>query len=174
MAKLRKMLGDIQSPSVIALMRLIETQSKETLARWAIEYAMTNCRTLYKDTYPTDTRLSDAVTAVEGYLGGEIKLKDIKPYLREAATAAKEAEGVVEQAAARAIATACAVVQTPTNALGYTFYCVAAMVYARVGLEQEQEVYNTQAEEGFKEVLKSLEVIAVQDESNPVRVNWNC
>lgn len=32
MAKLRKMLGDIESQEYILLMRLIETQSKETLA----------------------------------------------------------------------------------------------------------------------------------------------
>lgn len=38
MAKLRKMLGDINDPSVVELMQVMETQSKTTLARWAIDY----------------------------------------------------------------------------------------------------------------------------------------
>ena len=38
MAKLRKMLGDVDSPECIAMMRLIETQSETTLARWALGY----------------------------------------------------------------------------------------------------------------------------------------
>ena len=43
--KLRKMLGDVNSPEVTKLMRLIETQSLKTLANWAIEYAGTTiCR----------------------------------------------------------------------------------------------------------------------------------
>ena len=33
MAKLRKMLGSLEDPSVVALMRLIETQSKGTLVK---------------------------------------------------------------------------------------------------------------------------------------------
>ena len=39
MAALRKMLGDMNSNAATALMRLIETQSKETLTRWAAAYA---------------------------------------------------------------------------------------------------------------------------------------
>ncbi len=35
MAKLRKMLGRADDPQIIQLMRLIETQSKTTLAAWA-------------------------------------------------------------------------------------------------------------------------------------------
>lgn len=38
MAKLRRMLGDIQSEACIALMTLIETQSAKTLAAWSIRY----------------------------------------------------------------------------------------------------------------------------------------
>lgn len=38
MPKMRKMLGDINSQECIALMQLIETQSKDTLAAWAVNY----------------------------------------------------------------------------------------------------------------------------------------
>lgn len=39
MAKLRKMLGSPDSPYIISLMRLIETQSKHTISCWAVSYA---------------------------------------------------------------------------------------------------------------------------------------
>lgn len=38
MAKLRKMLGSADSPYIVSLMRLIETQSKETIAGWCLDY----------------------------------------------------------------------------------------------------------------------------------------
>ncbi|MBQ8642472.1 MAG: hypothetical protein IJ480_09680 [Clostridia bacterium] len=38
MVKLRKMPGDVNSPECTALMRQIETQSKETLAGWAAAF----------------------------------------------------------------------------------------------------------------------------------------
>lgn len=39
MAKARKMLSDLNAPYIQSLMRLIETQSKSTLAHWAVDYA---------------------------------------------------------------------------------------------------------------------------------------
>ena len=39
MAALRKMLGDMNGNAATSLMRLIETQSRETLTRWAAAYA---------------------------------------------------------------------------------------------------------------------------------------
>lgn len=38
MPKLRKMLGSADHPTVQKLMRLIETQNKQTLAAWAVDY----------------------------------------------------------------------------------------------------------------------------------------
>lgn len=39
MPNLRKMLGNVQSEECRSLMRLMETQSKKTLADWAVAYA---------------------------------------------------------------------------------------------------------------------------------------
>jgi hypothetical protein len=40
MPKLRKILGnDMNAPYLVSLMSLIETQSKETIARWCVSYA---------------------------------------------------------------------------------------------------------------------------------------
>lgn len=37
--KMRKMLGDVNSPSCVALRELIDTQSKDTIRKWCLEYA---------------------------------------------------------------------------------------------------------------------------------------
>ena len=50
MAKLRKMLGDVNQPEIVRLMRMIETQSKETLAKWAVDCAEER----YLDIYEKD------------------------------------------------------------------------------------------------------------------------
>ena len=39
MAKLTKMLGRADAPVCVELMRLMDTQSTATLAKWAVEYA---------------------------------------------------------------------------------------------------------------------------------------
>lgn len=48
MAKLRKMLGSLEDPNIVSLMSLIETQSKTTLANWAITYAEDNFLKIYE------------------------------------------------------------------------------------------------------------------------------
>ena len=53
-------------------------------------------------------------------------------------------------AAIRAILTACATYDTPTNALGFTFYAVAAIVYSEVGLfESKQKAQKGEIIHGF-------------------------
>lgn len=174
MAKLRKMLGNINDPCIIALMRLIETQSQKTLANWAMDYVEAHVLAIYAQTYdkaPFQKIMTDART----YLDGGMKLKDVKPSLREANQLAKEAvENPVAQAAARALSTACATVQTPTNALGFTFYTAAAIVYHQAGLNESQADYDALAVKEFEKLLESLQAVAVPDEENPAKINWNC
>ena len=99
MAKLRKMLGSADAPGVVALMRQMETQSRETLARWSAGYA---------------------------------PLRD----------AARQETAPAVQAALRAIGTAAAVMQTPTNALGMTFYAAAALAYHTLGEGADAAAYD--------------------------------
>ena len=49
MAALRKMLGDMNGNAATSLMRLIETQSRETLTRWAAAYAKEQYLPLIKE-----------------------------------------------------------------------------------------------------------------------------
>ena len=54
--KYRRMLSNWQAEPIIGLMRLIETQSKETLVNWAVGYAEANFLPLYTKYYPEDHR----------------------------------------------------------------------------------------------------------------------
>ena len=139
MRKLRKMLGDITDPSVVSLMRLIETQSKATLSGWAVDYAEKHYLGIYQKVYADERRLQEAVSGVREYLDGSRKQKDLKPLLQAAVQAAQEAvDNPPAQAAARAVATACRTVQSPASALGFAFYGAAASAYEKAGLVESQ------------------------------------
>ena len=175
MAKLRKMLCDINSPECTALMRLIETQSQATLAAWAVQYAKDNYLGIYKAQRPQDCLLRDTLLSCEQYLSGSRKLAELKPQLKEAAQAARGLyDNPVAQAAARAVSTACAVVKTPTNALGFLFYGSAAVAYSQAGLEETAETYNKIAETELQRAFASLQQASNPDEAHPARIKWNC
>lgn len=175
MAKLRKMLGSIESEECNMLMHLIETQSKTTLAAWAVSYVKNNYLRIYETECPGDLRLQETITGCEEYLQGNKKLNEIKPLLKDARQVAAEAgERPAAQAAARAIATACATVQTPTNALGFVFYGAAAEAYSQCGLTGNAEIYDNLAAAEFRKAYDTLQQMSVQGEENPAKIVWNC
>lgn len=172
--RLRKMLCDINSKECADLMRLIETQSKETLAKWAVGYAKNNYLRIYEE-QKEDSRLRGALDLCEKYFSGNLKLAEVKPVVKEAAQLARDISGnPIAQAAARAISVACATINTPTNALGFLFYGSAAVAYSRAGLEESQEVYDRIAQEELLRALLSLKEVSAPDEKNPAKINWNC
>jgi hypothetical protein len=63
MPKYRKMLNDINAPYLQSLMRLIETQSKITLANWYTGYAEEHILSIYEKSYPNDNRPRNTLTA---------------------------------------------------------------------------------------------------------------
>lgn len=173
-AKLRKMLGSAQSPGIVRLMRLIETQSVQTLAGWAADCAAGRYLPLYAAGRPEDTRLSEAVEAVRVCLKTGGKSASVRAELNAAAQAAKEETDPVLQAAARAVATACAAIRTPTNALGFAFYGAAARAYSELGTNAPAAGYDALAEREFAELYALLEKAAVENEPNPAKIDWNC
>lgn len=175
MPKLRKMLGDVNSPECVSLMKLIETQSQATLSSWAVSYAKDNYLPIYESQYPGDFRLRDILSACEEYLRGRLPLRDLKPSLRDAAQIARDAaDHPIAQAAARAVSTACATVQTPTNALGFLFYGAAAAAYSGSGLTQPPETYDTLATAEFEKAHASLQHSSIPNDPTPVKINWHC
>ncbi|NLW56615.1 MAG: hypothetical protein GX050_08410 [Firmicutes bacterium] len=174
--KLRKMLGDVNAPSTIALMRLIDTQGKETICNWCINYAEKNILPIFEKHCPHDSRPRNALKAARDYLDGKVKLSEVKNLiLKECHAAARELDtNPVAQAAARACGQASAVVHTLSHSLGLYFYGAAAIAYDRVGLNENAEVYNEIAEEVCADMTAALRAVAVEDEPNPAKIKWYC
>ena len=171
---LRKMLGSPDLPAIIRLMRLIETQSKDTLTRFAAEYVAQHYLPITDALLPDEPRLRAAIEAVRSHLDGA-PLSVVKAAVRDARAAAQSlSHAPVAQAAARAIATACAVATTPTNALGFAFYGAAAFAYHAAGTVADRAVHDDLATQELERIIAALEAVCVPEEPNPVRVDWGC
>ena len=175
MAKIRKMLGKADLPYIISLMKLIETQSKNTIVKWCDEYARENILPIYEKDYPKDTRLRNSLNATSEWLDGKIKLAEAKKIIKEAQVAAREAEGnQAAQAAARAIGAITSTINTITSSLGLVFYGAAAIAYSSVGVNENEEVYDEIVARECKKMEKTLEKITIKDETNSTKINWYC
>lgn len=175
MAKLRKMLGKADSPYIISLMRLIETQSKNTIVKWCNEYAREHILPIYEKEYPEDTRLKNALNASNEWLEGNMKLADAKKIIKEVQVAAREVEeNPAAQAAARAIGATTATISTVTSCLGLVFYGAASIAYSSIGVNEKIDVYDEIAARECKNMENALRKIAIIDEPNPAKINWNC
>jgi hypothetical protein len=58
MPKPRKMLGAADSPYIVSLMRLIDTQSKATIANWCMDYAEEHILPIFEKHCPGDNPMS--------------------------------------------------------------------------------------------------------------------
>ena len=174
--KLRKTLGDVNAPSTVALKELIDTQSKETIRRWCLDYAEAKVLPIFGRYCSGDDRSRNAINAAHDYLDGKVKFPVVKNIiLNECHAAARELDdNPVAQAAARAVGQGSAVVHTLTHSLGLFFYTAAAVAYDRVGLEATEEVYAQIAGEVCLEYTDALRAVAVINEPNPAKLKWNC
>jgi len=176
MPKLRKTLGDVNAPSTIALMRLLDTQSKETIGNWCMNYAAEHILPIFEKHCPGDDLPLKALLAARNYLNGKVKFPEVKNIiLNECHAAARELDGdPVAQAAARACGQGAAVVHTLSHALGLYFYAAAAVAYDRLGLNAAAAEYDKVAEELCADYTAALEAVAVDNEPNPAKIRWNC
>ena len=160
MAKLRKLLGAADSPYILSLMSLIETQSKTTIGDWCVDYAEKYILNIYEKAFPEDDRLRLAVEAYRSYRKGELKLPELKKAAALTVQAAKEAEkNPAAQAAARTIGQAIGAVYTPTHSLG---------------LEEKPEVYDQIAAQECAKMEEALRACMVENEKNPAKIKWYC
>ena len=174
--KLRKMLGDVNAPSAVALRKLIDTQSKDTIRKWCLDYVEKTILPIFERHCPGDDRPRNAVCAAREYLDGKVKFPAVKNIiLNECHAAARELDAnPTAQAAARAVGQGSAVVHTLTHSLGLYFYAAAAVAYDRIGLDASEEQYAMIAEEVCLDYTDALIAIAVEDEPMPVKLKWNC
>ena len=176
MKKLRKMLGAYDDEHIVELMKLIDTQSKETIASWCMDYAEENILPIYKKYYPEDNRPQIALDASRDWFKGLKKLPEVKDIiLNQCHQAAREAEdNPAAQAAARTLGQAAACFHTPTHSLGLAFYGGAAVAYDKLGLNATDEEYNKVAREEVLKMTEALRKVAVKDEPNKAKLKWYC
>jgi hypothetical protein len=157
-------------------MNLIDTQSKDTIRKWCLDYAEKKILPIFEKHCPGDKRPRNAIRAAHDYLDGKVKFPAVKNIiLNECHAAARELENnPVAQAAARAVGQGSAVVHTLTHSLGLFFYASAAVAYDRVGFEETDDEYAKIAEEICLDYTDALRIIAVENEPNPAKLKWNC
>lgn len=175
MAKPRKMLGRWDSPYIQSLMALIETQSKETIVHWCLDYTEEFVLPIYEAAYPDDPRPRQALNGARQWMAGEIKLPAAKQMILASHAAAREAEdSPAAQAAARACGQAAASIHMPSHSLGMAFYGAAAIAYTQVGTQASPQTYEDFAAQICGQMEHALRVIAVEEEPNPAKINWRC
>lgn len=175
MPKHRKMLTDWRAPYIWPLMKLIETQSKHTIAAWCVAYAEENILPIYEKDYLDDARPRKALAAAKSWMEGEIKLPEAKRFILDCHAAAREAEHTpAAQAAARAIGQTASVIHMPAHSLGLALYGGLAVAYDRAGMGEAWAVYEQIAAEECVKMHDALCAVAVENEPCPAKINWNC
>ncbi|MCE5236289.1 MAG: putative immunity protein [Clostridiaceae bacterium] len=171
----KKMLSDWEAPYIRSLMRLIETQSKATLAHWAVDYAESAALPLWSKHYPDDPRPKNALRAARAWLAGAIKLPQTKTEILACHAAAREADGnPVAQAAARAIGQSSSTIHSARHCIGLAFYGAVAVAYHSLGTDAPWARIEQRAAEECGRMEAALRAVAVENEPNPAKIDWKC
>jgi hypothetical protein len=175
MTKARKMLSDLEAPYIRELMKQIETQSKPTLAHWAVDYAERVILPIWNRRCPGDSRPENALHAARAWLSGAIKLPQAKAVILECHAAAREAEtDPAAQAAARAIGQCASTIHSATHCIGLAFYGALAVAYDTLGANAPwQQLEHCAAFECWR-MLEALRTVSVDNEPNPAKIGWEC
>jgi len=175
MSKTRKMLSDWNAPYIQSLLKLIETQSKATLATWAVDYSQLVILPLWNKYYPDDLRPLKAINAARDWLSGTIKLPLAKPAILECHGAARDAhENPIAQASARAIGQSASTIHSARHCIGLAFYGALAIAYDRVGADSPWEQIEQCAAEECACMEAALRAVSVDDEPNQAKIDWKC
>ncbi|MHC1720395.1 MAG: putative immunity protein [Clostridiaceae bacterium] len=175
MPKTRKMLSDWDAPCIQSLVKLIETQSKATLANWAVDYAEAVLLPLWTKFHPEDLRPENALEAARQWLSGTIKLPQAKKAILECHGAARENDGnPVAQAAARAIGQSASTIHSARHCIGLPLYGALAVAYDKLGTNAPWEQLQECAADECGPMLDALRAVAVENEPNPAKIAWKC
>ena len=177
MAELKKTLGSAEHPTAKKIKALLSTQGLNTIVEWACDYADDYYMPILKERNAEDETLTAAIKAVREWLEGALTDEGTHPFCNEALHSARESEkdaDPVITAAKRAVSTACSVIHNPSNALSFAFYGAAAYAYKEAGIEADELIYDKLASMELNRVLATLQGSALEDETNPYQIDWNC
>lgn len=173
MVKARKILSDRKAPYIQSLMKLIETQSKVTLAHWAINYSEQVILPLWIKHNPDDVRPQKALNAAREWLLGTIKLPQAKLAILECHAAAREVDkNPVAQASARAVGQSASTIHSARHCIGLAFYGALAVAYDQLGSAAPWAKIEQFAIEECGRMETALRAIAVNNEENPAKIDW--
>jgi hypothetical protein len=175
MPKARKMLSDWNAPYIQSLVKLIETQSKSTLAYWAVDYSQRVILPVWSKHYPNDLRPQNALNAAQEWLSGAIKLPQAKTAILECHAAAREAEAnPAAQAAARTIGQCASTIHSARHCIGLALYGALAVAYDTLGTNATWDQLEQCAADECEHMLDALRAVSVEDEPNPAKIGWKC
>lgn len=173
MPKVRKVLKNWEAHYMQSLMKLAETQSKVTLANWAVDYCERVMLPLWNKYYPDDMRPFNALIAAREWLTGAIKLPRAKAAILECHSAAREAEGnPVAQAAARAIGQSASTIHSARHCMGLPIYGALAVAYDTLGTDIKWDQLENSVAEECGRMLEALHAVAAENEPNPAKIVW--
>jgi len=173
--KYRKMLTDWDAPYIQSIVVVVETQSKETLANWCIDYAQAKLLPIYEAAYPEDSRPRNAIAAAKEWLAGKIKLPQAKVDIVQCHAAAREAEeNPSAQAAARAIGQCASTIHSAGHCMGLPLYGALAVAYDTAGVDADWQTLEKIAIEECGRMEAALRSVAVEDEAKPAKLTWKC
>lgn len=169
------MLSDWDAPYIQSLVKLIETQSKSTLAYWAVDYSERVILPLWSKHYPDDQRPQTTLNAAREWLSGAIKLPQAKKVILECHAAAREAdEKPVAQAAARTIGQCASTIHSARHCIGLALYGALAVAYDSLGTNAPWEQLLQCAADECGRMEAALRAVAAEDEPNPAKIGWKC
>ena len=175
MPKYRKMLNDWDAPYIQSIIKLVETQSKETIANWCVDYAEAHLLPIYLKSFPEDLRPALAISAARDWLAGKIKLPEAKVAIQDCHAAARDAEGnPTAQAAARAIGQCTSTIHAATHCAGLMLYGALAIAYDELGIDAEWSELLAASEKACGRMEVALREVLVENEQNLAKLNWKC
>ena len=175
MKKYRKMLSDWEAPYIQSLVKLIETQSKATLANWCVSYCEEHILPIYEKLCPDDARSRNALRAAREWLDGKIKLPQAKAVILDCHAAARELEGnPTAQTSARAVGQCASTIHSASHCLGLAYYGALAVAYDKLGAGAPWVELEAFAAEECGRMEAALRAAAVESEPNPAKFTWQC
>ena len=169
------MLSDINAPYLQSLMRLIETQSKVTIATWCITYAGKHLLPIYEKQCANDMRPRKALAAAKNYLEGTAKLNEAKLLIKDCRQAARDAEGnPVAQAIARAIDASASAIHNLPASLGIALYGSLGLAYHELGTDEKWEALEKHCAKECAKMEAALRKSSVLNEPNPAKITRHC
>ncbi|QSX08793.1 hypothetical protein J0B03_01495 [Alkalibacter rhizosphaerae] len=173
MPKYRKTLNDLKAPYIKDLMKQIETQSKDTLILWAVQYSKIVMLPIWLKYRPEDERPQNALDSALKWKDKIIKLPEAKKAILSCHQAARESEEIpMAQGVARAMAHSASTIHSARHCIGLALYGALAVAYETLGTDAKWEALEECAAQECGRMLEYLKEISIEKEENPAKIFW--